>query len=122
VVERYDQAELILTAPLSANYNHLGTAFGGSLSSLAMMAGYSLVWMEIKDLECHVVIRDASIQYLKPVRTDLRAVCRRPEQDVIDEFKERFARTGKARITLPVTIEDADEIAMTFQGTFVAIQ
>ncbi len=38
-VESYNEKELVLTAPLEPNHNHLGTAFGGSLSAIATLAG-----------------------------------------------------------------------------------
>ena len=47
-VEGYDKSGLVLTAPLAANHNHLGTAFGGSLAALVMLAGYALLWLESK--------------------------------------------------------------------------
>jgi putative thioesterase YiiD len=42
-VEDYDGRRLILSAPLDANVNHLGTAFGGSLNALAVLSGYGLL-------------------------------------------------------------------------------
>ncbi|HKE43757.1 MAG TPA: YiiD C-terminal domain-containing protein, partial [Steroidobacteraceae bacterium] len=39
----YDQDTLTLLAPLAANSNHKGTAFGGSLFSLAVLAGWGLL-------------------------------------------------------------------------------
>jgi len=33
-VEDYGGRRLVLSAPLEANFNHLGTAFGGSLNAL----------------------------------------------------------------------------------------
>ena len=48
-VESYDGQQLVLTAPLALNHNHLGTAFGGSLSALATLAGYGLLWLDLGD-------------------------------------------------------------------------
>ena len=36
-LESYDGSQLVVTAPLEPNYNHLGTAFGGSLSALTTL-------------------------------------------------------------------------------------
>jgi len=113
-----NRAEFIVTAPLEANHNHLGTAFGGSLSALATVAGYAFIWHELGDASAHVVIRDSSMNYRRPVRGELRAVCVMPSIEEIDAFRETFARTGKARLNLTVQIEDAAE----FSGTYVALR
>jgi thioesterase domain-containing protein len=77
-VEDYDGERLILTAPLRENVNHLGTAFGGSLNALAVLSGYGLLWLELQEAECHIVIRESSISYEHPVTGDLRAICVSP--------------------------------------------
>src|SRR5919109_4586378 len=82
-VEDYDGERLTLSAPLEANVNHLGTAFGGSLHALAVLSGYGLLWLELKDTDCHIVIRRSSISYERPVRGELRATCVRPREEAL---------------------------------------
>src|SRR5918912_4232594 len=119
-VEDYDGERLVLSAPLEANVNHLGTAFGGSLHALAVLSGYGLLWLELKDTECHIVIRKSTISYERPVRGEIRAFCVRPGADALEEFKRTFHQKGKARIALSATIEDQGETAVRFEGIFVA--
>ena len=121
-VEDYDGERLVLSAPLEANVNHLGTAFGGSLHALAVLSGYGLLWLELKDTECHIVIRKSTISYERPVRGEIRAFCVRPGADALEEFKRTFHQKGKARIALSATIEDQGETAVRFEGIFVAIR
>jgi thioesterase domain-containing protein len=121
-VESYDGGQLVITAPLAANHNHLGTAFGGSLSAIATLAGYALIWLELDDIDAHVVIRSSTIKYLRPVRESIRAICRRPDGTVLRAFKEDFAASGKARIQLPVTIEEDRQAAVEFEGTYFALR
>lgn len=121
-VESYNGESLVLTAPAALNHNHLGTAFGGSLSALATLAGYALLWLELGNRDSHIVIRRSSISYLNPVRGELRAVCRRPAADAVAEFKAKFARAGKARITLPVTIGSDGGTGVEFEGVYVALR
>lgn len=121
-VEDYDGRRLILCAPLEENVNHLGTAFGGSLNALAVLSGYGLLWLELRDTGCHIVIRDSSISYGRPVRGELRAICALPGAEEVAEFKQTFNQRGKARIALAVTIEDAGVTAVRFRGTFVALR
>ncbi len=121
-VEAYDREKLILTAPLEENHNHLGTAFGGSLGALATLAGYGLLWLELGDRDCHIVIRSSSISYERPVHGLLRAICRRPDESELADFKDAFKKKGKARIRLHVTIEEGDQVCVVFEGIFVAIR
>ena len=121
-VEDYDGQRLVLSAPLEANVNHLGTAFGGSLNALAVLSGYGLLWLELQEAECHIVIRESSISYERPVRGDLCAICVRPEANVLEAFKQTFHQKGKSRITLSAIIEDQGILAVRFQGTFVAMR
>jgi thioesterase domain-containing protein len=120
-VESWGNGRLILTAPLAQNYNHLGTAFGGSLNALAMLAGYGLIWLALDDGSAHVVIRRGTTDFRKPVRGDLRAVCTAPPEEELAAFRERYQKAGKARITLRVIIEGEDGPAMEFLGEYVAV-
>ncbi|MGH7936421.1 MAG: YiiD C-terminal domain-containing protein [Chthoniobacterales bacterium] len=119
-VESYDENGLVLTAPLAANHNHLGTAFGGSLAALVMLAGYASLWLELGDRAAHIVISESNLRFRRPVRGTLRAVCGRPDDSALAEFKSNFAAKGKAWIQLKVEIEADDELAVIFDGTYVA--
>jgi thioesterase domain-containing protein len=121
-VEDYDGNRLILSAPLDRNVNHLGTAFGGSLNALAVLSGYGLLWLELQESECHIVIRSSSISYERPVRGELRAVCVRPAAEALMQFKKSFRQKGRARISLAATIESEGHVAARFEGTFVAMR
>ncbi|MDZ4286355.1 MAG: YiiD C-terminal domain-containing protein [Prosthecobacter sp.] len=121
-VESYDGAQLVLAAPLEPNHNHLGTAFGGSLAALATLAGYALLWLELGDRQAHIVVRESTIRYRRPVRGALRAICPRPDAAAWASFRATFDTLGKAHIRLPVRIEHAQQTCVEFDGEFVAIR
>ena len=121
-VESYDGGQLVVTAPLEPNHNHIGTAFGGSLNALATLAGYVLLWIELRDRTAHLVIRQSQIQFHRPVRGELRAICHAPEEPILSDFRESFARKGKARLELRAEIFDSGELAVEYTATFVAIR
>ncbi len=121
-VESYDAEKLVLAAPLEPNHNHLGTAFGGSLSVMATLAGYGVLWLEMEDPEVHVVVKSSTIHYRHPVRGEIRSICKRPDQPRMDAFKAKFRRTGKAGIELAVTIVEEDRVCVDFRGVFVAVR
>jgi len=121
-VAAYDGREVLVTAPLAPNHNHLGTAFGGSLSAVATLAGYALLWLELREPAAHVVIRRSTLEFHHPVRGELRAHCRAPGAPALTAFRETFARKGKARLELRVEIIEEGRVAVEFTGTFVALR
>jgi thioesterase domain-containing protein len=116
-----DKKELILTAPLAPNHNHLGTAFGGSLSALATLAGYGFLWSWLGDHQLHIVIRESSIRYVRPVRGEIRAICHAPADEDLSRFNAALAEKGRARIQLDVRIVADDDVCVEFTGEYVAI-
>jgi thioesterase domain-containing protein len=116
----HDDHGTAVEAPVALNSNHLRTAFGGSINAVATLAAYGLLWLGLDDGAGHVVVKESSIRFLRPVRETIRAVCQRPSLDEWKVFKEEFARAGKARIKLRVKVVEAGEIAAEFEGTFVA--
>ncbi|MCW1887238.1 thioesterase domain-containing protein [Luteolibacter flavescens] len=121
-VESSDAETFILTAPLEPNHNHLGTAFGGSLAALATLTGYACLWHSLDDRDAHVVIRRSELDYRHPVTGTLRAICRRPDERKLADFRATFAKAGKARISLEVEMEEAGRICLHFRGDFVAVR
>ena len=111
---------LRLTAPLSANVNDKGNAFGGSLTSLMTVAGWGLVTLKLRlaGLKAEVYVADSQIRYLAPLYDDLLATARlAPEQDW-DDFLTLFTKRGRARVTVRAAIEGG---AAEFEGRFVAL-
>lgn len=78
-VESYDDVTLALGADLEPNVNIHGTAFGGSMYSLAALCGWALLRLRLEDLSlrAEVVLGSARIDYRQPVRSKLiaRAAC-----------------------------------------------
>ena len=116
-----DAKAFIVEAPVALNYNHLHTAFGGSINAVATLAGYGLLWMELRGEAAHVVIAESSIRFLRPVREMIRAICVKPEPAQLEEFRSSLRANGKAKIVLHVRVEEHGNIAAEFQATFVAL-
>jgi thioesterase domain-containing protein len=117
-------ARLVLEAPLDANVNHLGTAFGGSLHALPTLACYAALWTLLREagFDGHVVVKRSSAQYRQPVTGVLRAVCVRPPAAACAEFIADLRRHKKARMELNAIVEgDNGKPAVEFTGSFVAV-
>jgi thioesterase domain-containing protein len=127
-VELSDDQKLVLTAPKEPNRNSLNTAFGGSLVSLATLAGYGVVWELMRDggpsgkPQWHIVVKESRAAYRRPVIGDLRAICERPAQAAIAEFKEALARYGKAKLKLKASIVEDGNVAVDVTAAFVVIR
>ncbi len=109
-----------IEAPVALNYNHLRTAFGGSINAIATLAGYGFLWLELRGTEAHVVVAESSIRFLRPVRETIRAVCVRPTPDKLTEFQARLGAKGSAGIRLQVRVEEKGATAAELDGFFVA--
>ncbi len=112
----------VVTAPVALNYNHLHTAFGGSINAVATLAGYGLLWMQLRGEAAHVVVAESSIRFLRPVRETIRAVCANPDPRQLEAFHATLRENGKAKMTLHVRVEEHGRVAAEFQGTFVAVR
>ncbi|NIQ97202.1 MAG: thioesterase, partial [Desulfuromonadales bacterium] len=99
-VASWDGEVLVLDAPLANNINHQESAFGGSLFSLAALAGWGILQLKLsaEDLDCNTVIAGGDVDYSLPVLEALRCECRLPETwpAVVDALRKK----GKARLEL----------------------
>ena len=117
-----DYAGVTVEAPVASNYNHLRTAFGGSINAVATLAGYGLLWLQLRDTAAHLLIAESSIRFLRPVRETIRATCARPSAAMLESFHATLRDEGKARITLRVGVEENGHTAAEFEGSFVALK
>ena len=122
VVESADDDGIILAAPLAANANDKGTAFGGSLFSVAVLTGWSWVtrYLAVTDIRAEAVIQESTVRFLSPVRGELRAFLPSPGVSQIDKFRRMLLRAGRGRIRLNVEIHHNDILATEFEGVYAA--
>jgi thioesterase domain-containing protein len=130
-VDVSDENALVLRAPKEQNKNSLNTAFGGSLVSLATLAGYGVVWELMRSekpagengagekAQWHIVVKESKAAYRRPVIGDLIAICERPAQAAIAEFKDGLARYGKAKLKVRARVVEDGQTAVDFQAAYV---
>lgn len=113
-----------LRAALAPNLNHRSTAFGGSVASLAVLAGWSLLRLGLDAFTPtpQIVIQRSSIEYRAPVLHDFDAICHRPPQPTWQRFIDAFERRGRARIEVDVDIRCHGQSVGALNGAFVALR
>jgi thioesterase domain-containing protein len=113
-----------LTAPLAPNVNDKGTGFGGSLVTLATIAG----WVEVQrqldaaniDTVVEIVIQRGETRYLQPVTADFSALVEPIDQESVDRFLRMFTKRGVARLSLSVHVLCQGACCARFEGDYVA--
>lgn len=120
-VAAYDGQSLSLRAPLQNNLNHKLTAFGGSLYSVAVLSGWGLLYLKLKErgLSGHIVIHESQAWYGQPVTEDIVASCGFESDEQLETFLRIFERRGRARIRLSAIVRQVGQIAFRLEGSYV---
>ena len=120
----YDGNTVRLWAPLEPNLNHRLTAFGGSVSALGILAGWTLLHLKLGQSgdPAQLVIQHSATDYTGPIDTDFTAVCVMPDTGDWKKFQQAFNRYGKGRIQLEALIEAQGRILARHMGSYVAIR
>lgn len=123
-VQAFEPDRLVLAAPLAANVNDKGSAFGGSLAGLMTVACWGLFSLHLKHagFRAEVYVQDSSLQYFVPVLEDIEAEARLAEGEDLDAALRSMASRRKARLRLvaSVRLKDGREAAR-LEGRFVAL-
>ncbi|NTV26811.1 MAG: hypothetical protein HGB01_11460 [Chlorobiaceae bacterium] len=123
-VEHYTGRGLTILAPLANNFNHLGTAFGGSLYIATVLSSWGLLFLRLREagVKGSIVIRKGNVEYLRPVTGDIYATGTMPSDEVFGEFLETFRETGKAKMTITAVINGDGGPAVKFEGLFALVK
>ncbi len=124
-VTGYDGEILSVSAPLEKNINDKGTAFGGSLYNLCVIAGWGMtsIQCEALGLVGDIVVAKGEIEYLRPLRSELKASVSAPSQEAMAHFVESYERRGRAALTHEVLVADDDgEPAARFVGKYAIVR
>ena len=122
-LDGYADGVLRITAPLAANVNDKGNAFGGSLASALTLSGWALVTLRLRlaGFDADVYVADSHVRYLAPVYEDLLAQAQAADDADWDTFLATFAQRGKARIEVVARQPgEAGKPAAELTGRFVA--
>ena len=121
-VDHWEQGQLQLSAPLANNINHQQSAFGGSLFSMAAMAGWGLLQLALaaEQLEANIVIADGAVEYQRPVFEPLVCQVDLPARADWQAFVDQLRSQRRADLTLePRLVLENGKTAMQLRGHFV---
>jgi thioesterase domain-containing protein len=119
-VQSYTDWQFTTSAEFSANQNLHGTMFAGSIYSLATLTGWGATYLQMKEqgVEGAIVLSDANIKYLKPLKHDPKGVVNLKhcsgDLSCLDNGK-------KATYTVPVEIYDGGQLVAQFTGQFTLL-
>jgi len=113
-----------LSATLAPNINHRSTAFGGSISTLAILSAWSLVNLRLKTdgLNIRLVIQSNRMDYDAPVESDFTATATLVDATTWPSFVKLLARRGRSRIIVQSVVRSGDLVGGRFEGEFVAFR
>lgn len=112
-----------LQAPLAPNINHRETAFGGSISTLAILAAWSLLQTRLagQRVPFRLVIQRNDMDYLLPITDTFSATATLVDPAAWDRQLRMLARRGVARFAVEAQVRAGGELAGRFSGEFVAL-
>jgi thioesterase domain-containing protein len=113
-----------LSAPLAPNINHRSTAFGGSVSTLAILSAWSLVNLRLKDdgLPSRLVIQSNRMDYDAPIAGAFTATAVLADAAAWPLFVRMLRRKGRARIVVQSVVRCGDVVGGRFEGEFVGFR
>ncbi|WP_027896389.1 YiiD C-terminal domain-containing protein [Zestomonas thermotolerans] len=115
-----EPGRLRLAAPHEPNRNPHGTVFGGSLATLAIAAGWTLLFdaLRAEGLAFGLVIQHYQCDYRAPAAAEFVAEAELPAD--WPAFLERLRARGRARLTLPLRLYCEGREVLGAEAVYVA--
>ena len=109
-------------APLGPNINHRDSAFGGSIATLGILAGWAYIHLELIEinLNCRLVIKKSALDFLEPILGDFEAYCKAPEPAEWEKFRKNLIQYRMARLGMTSEIYYQERLAGKHEGIYVA--
>ena len=114
---------VVLEAPLEPNRNHRSTAFGGSVSTLAILAGWTLVHVLLRHAgsDARTVIQRSGVYFHLPVTEHFQARAIPPSASEWSRFQEALERWQKGRLPVRVEIVCRGQVVGIMDGEYVSM-
>lgn len=133
-VESFSDGLLVLTAPLEPNTNDKGTAFAGSLATLAVLTGWVASQLALDSAEIDsgdyvptvdVAVMQTEMRYQKPITKDFYARCHLPIKEALQRSHNALLRKSRTKLSLFVELgfddDCIDNISAEFSGSYAVV-
>lgn len=122
-VEEISDFSVRIGVPFEPNTNHYGTAFGGSISIMGIVAGWALLHSKISDdkIVCRLAIGESRIKFIRPASSDFYAVCNTLNEANWKDFISEFLSVGRASIKLTTEVRSGDDVIAVQEGMYFAL-
>lgn len=120
----FSEPEVVIEVPLEGNSNPHHTAFGGSINTALILAGWSRTFWYVQDIasSIDIVIASAEIKFLAPVAETIRAIAPAPDARALEGFFKGWKENQKGRLYLSCHVERADGVrAAEYQAKYVVL-
>lgn len=112
-----------VSVPIRTNGNHYNTAFGGSIATLGILSGWTLLHSKMKEenVKGTLVIKQSITKYIAPARTDFEAVCNDLTRENWNNFKSELSNNGKASLILHSQLFSSETLVAKQESIYVAL-
>ncbi len=109
---------MTLRVPFEGNQNHVGTMYAGALFAIAEVPGGALAVQLFDPAKYYPVIKDMTVDYRRPARTDVTVDASISPVDVA-RVLGGVAEAGKADFVMDLEVKDTDvTVVMTALGHY----
>lgn len=114
--------QVVIRAPLAPNINHMNTAFGGSVSAVAMLSAWSLLYVRLvnEDIKSHIVIHKTAVTFERPIVDTFTSTTVFDDKPTWEEFVSKLKTKGKAGLNLSSVLMCGGSPAGSLEGYFVS--
>lgn len=116
-----DGERIRVQAPLAANRNPHGTVFGGSLATLGIVAGWTLLYEALQraGMAASLVIQHFDADYRAPATAAFSAETCLPADWPV--FIANLRRRGRAKLTLDIVLSCDDRTVLNASAVYAAL-
>ena len=121
-VTQLDATGITLTAPIAPNINDKGTAFAGSINTLAVLSGWALIQNRIVEehIAATIVATQNTVRFVHPICHRLEVFCPSPSPETWAAFLDTLRGKGKTRLELSATFSESGQTCVNFEGRYAA--
>ena len=114
--------QVIISAPLMPNVNHINTVFGGSASAVSMLSAWSLLYIRLanEDIKSNIVINKTHVTFERPIMDTFTSVTMFDDDTAWGKFVLKLKSEKKAGLNLHSTLMCNGSEVGKLEGYFVS--